>query len=67
VPQSGGMPAMPAKTPAAAASAKEVMPESQRPTLPSPQPFPRIARCKRSPGEYRMIDGQPQEEPQSRS
>jgi hypothetical protein len=58
---------MPAKTPAAAASAKEVMPESQRPTLPSPQPFPRIARCKRSPGEYRMIDGQPQEEPQSRS
>ena len=42
------------------------MPESQRVTLPSPMPFPQIARCKRSPGEYRLIDGHPQEDPQSR-
>jgi hypothetical protein len=41
------------------------MPESQRVTLPSPQPFRAIARCKKSPGEYRLVDGQPQEEPQS--
>lgn len=45
---------------------KEELPESQRITLPSPQPFPQIARCKRSPGEYRLVDGQPQEDPQSR-
>lgn len=47
--------------------AQEEMPVSQRVTIPSPQPFPRSARCKRSPGEYRIVDGQPrQEEPQSR-
>lgn len=45
---------------------KEEMPVSQRVTIPSPQPFVRSARCKRSPGEYRIVDGQPQEEPQSR-
>lgn len=44
----------------------EEMPESQRITLPSPQPRARIARCKRSPGEYRFIDGEPQDEPASR-
>jgi hypothetical protein len=42
------------------------MPESQRVTLPSLMPFPQIARCKRSPGEYRLVDGQPQEDPRSR-
>jgi hypothetical protein len=52
---------MPAKT--TAPYANEEMPESQRVTLPSPQPFPQLARRKRSPGEYRMIDGQ--EQPQS--
>jgi hypothetical protein len=55
---------MPAATPPGS-FAHEELPESQRITLPSPQPFPKIARCKRSPGEYRLIDGQPQEEPQS--
>lgn len=45
--------------------AQEEMPQSQRVTIPSPQPFPRIAHPKRSPGEYRFVDGQPQEEPQS--
>lgn len=45
--------------------AEEEMPQSQRPTLPSPQPFPQIARRKRSPGAYRLIDGQALEEPQS--
>ncbi len=43
--------------------AQEEMPESQRVTLPSPQPFPRIGRAPRSPGEYRLVDGQPQEDP----
>lgn len=43
------------------------MPESQRATIPSPQPFPRIASGKvRSPGAYRFVDGEPQEDPQSR-
>lgn len=50
------------------------MPESQRATIPSPQPFPRIASAKgaiafgkgRSPGAYRLVDGEPQEDPQSR-
>jgi hypothetical protein len=45
--------------------ATEESPESQRITLPSPQPFPQIARCKKSPGAYRFINGQLQEEPQS--
>lgn len=46
--------------------APEEKPESQRVTLPSPQPFPRIARCKRSPGEYRLVNGEPEEAPQTR-
>ena len=46
--------------------AQEEMPESQRVTIPSPQPFPRIVHVKRSPGAYRIVDGEPQEDPQSR-
>ncbi|MEA2749381.1 MAG: hypothetical protein QOI41_3524 [Myxococcales bacterium] len=55
---------MPATTPGS--RAQEEMPESQRVTIPSPQPFPRIAHVKRSPGAYRFVDGEPQEDPQSR-
>ena len=57
---------MPANPPYATNATNEEMPESQRVTVPSPMPFPQIARCKRSPGEYRLIDGHPQEDPQSR-
>jgi hypothetical protein len=67
---------MPATTPGS--RAHEELPESQRVTIPSPQPFPRIAAGmravasgkgtipNRSPGAYRLVDGEPQEDPQSR-
>jgi hypothetical protein len=48
------------------ARAPEEMPESQRVTIPSPQPFPRVVPRAWSPGAYRLVDGQPQEDPQSR-
>ncbi len=60
-------PWMTATTPAM--RAHEEMPESQRVTIPSPQPFPRVAApepAKRSPGAYRFVDGEPQEDVQSR-
>lgn len=44
---------------------QEEMPQSQRVTIPSPQPFPRVERAVRSPGEYRLVDGRPHEDPQS--
>jgi hypothetical protein len=44
----------------------EDLPQSQRPTLPSPQPFPRVVvehvEHARSPGAYRFVDGEARED-----